>query len=184
MKLFSRVPIGEIESLSLDEGSRTSAAMVRILLKERFQVEPAVTSLPIRSSLDDVDADAVMLIGDRAMQPADPRFEFVLDLGQAWCDWTGLPFVFAMWIARPGVHVDGLAEIFAAARDAGTARIDEIAAREAPRLEIAEDRCRSYLRENLRFRMGRREKLGLERFAQLAVRHGFAPTEARLVPGD
>ena len=175
VKLFSCVPISEIRSLALDEGSRTSAALIQILLRERFGVEPTVASLPILCSLGDVDADAVLLIGDRAMQPTDPRFKFVLDLGEAWCAWTGLPFVFAMWIARPGVDVDGLPEIFAAARDAGTARIDEIAKREAPRLEISEDRCRSYLRDKLRFRMGGRERRGLAKFAQLAAQHGFAP---------
>ena len=181
VKLFSRVPINEIQSLALDEGSRTSAAMVRILLKEKYDVEPAGSTLPIGCPLEDVQTDAVMLIGDRAMQPADARFEHVLDLGEAWCGWTGLPFVFALWTARSGVEMDGLAEIFAAARDAGTARIDEIARQEAPRLEISEDRCRSYLRNNLRFRMGRREQRGLERFRQLAALHGLAPTEARIV---
>jgi chorismate dehydratase len=173
VKLFSRVPIEEIRSLALDEGSRTSAAMVRILLKEKFGVEPARISLPIGYPLEDIQTDAVMLIGDRAMQPAGARFKYVLDLGEAWCGWMGLPFVFALWTARSGVEMDGLAEIFAAARDAGTARIDEIARQEAPRLEIPEDRCRSYLRNNLRFRMGRREEWGLERFRQLAAQHGL-----------
>ena len=175
VKLFSRVPIDRIQSLVLDEGSRTSAAMARILLKEKFDLEPARTSLPIGAPLEDVQTDAVMLIGDRAMQPADARFKHVLDLGEAWCGWTGLPFVFAFWAARSGVKIDGLPEVFAAARDAGTARIDEIARLEAPRLEIAEDRCRSYLRHNLRFRIGRREERGLEKFRQLATQHGLAP---------
>jgi len=179
VKLFSRVPLERIQWLALDEGSRTSAAMVRILLKEKYDVEPASLSLPIGCPPEGIQADAVMLIGDRAMRPADARFKYVLDLGEAWCGWTGLPFVFAMWIVRSGVKMDGLPEILAAARDAGTARIDEIARQEAPRLDITEDRCRSYLRDNLRFRMGRRERRGLERFRQLAVRHGLAPSEAR-----
>ena len=184
VKLFSRVPLEGIQSLALDEGSRTSAAMARIFLKEKFGVEPAGMSLPIGCPPEGIDTDAVMLIGDRAMQPVDARFKYVLDLGEAWCCWTGLPFVFALWIARSGVKMDGLPEIFAAARDAGTARIDEIARQEAPRLDITEDRCRSYLRDNLRFRMGRREQRGLERFRQLAARHGLAPSEARIVFRD
>ena len=173
VKLFSRVPFDGIRSLALDEGSRTSAAMARILLKEKFGAEPAATSLPIECLPEDVDTDAVMLIGDRAMQPGDARFNYVLDLGEAWCGWTGLPFVFALWAARSGVNIDGLPEGFAAARDAGTARIDEIARQEAPRLNITEDRCRSYLRDNLRFRMGRRERQGLKRFRQLTAQHGL-----------
>ena len=179
VKLFSRVPLEEIQSLALDEGSRTSAAMARILLKERFGVEPTATSLPIGSPLEGIQTDAVMLIGDRAMQTAGARFKYVLDLGEAWCGWTGLPFVFALWVARSGVDMDGLPALFAAARDAGTARIDEIARQEAPRLNITEDRCRSYLRYNLRFRVGPREQRGLEKFRQLAAQHGLAPNEAR-----
>jgi chorismate dehydratase len=175
VKLFSRVPIEQIRSLALDDGSRTSAAMTQILLKEKFGLEPAQTSLPIGAPLEDIQTDAVMLIGDRAMLPSDARFEHILDLGEAWCGWTGLPFVFAMWAARPGVKIDGLPQVFAAARNAGTARIDEIARFEAPRLQIAEERCRSYLRHNLRFRIGRREERGLEKFRQLATQHGLAP---------
>jgi len=50
-------------------------------------------------------ADAVMLIGDRGMLPTSGRFEFEWDLGEEWWRWTGLPFVFAVWIARPGVDL-------------------------------------------------------------------------------
>jgi chorismate dehydratase len=175
VKLFSRVPIEQIRSLALDEGSRTSAAMTQILLKEKFGLEPVRTSLPIGTPLEDIQTDAVMLIGDRAMLASDARFEHILDLGEAWCDWTGLPFVFALWAARPGIEIDGLPQVFAAARNAGTARIDEIARFEAPRLEIDEERCRFYLRHNLRFRIGLREERGLDKFRQLATQHGLAP---------
>ena len=57
--------------------------------------------LPIGDSLADTDADAVLLIGDRAMHSPGGRFDVVWDLGDEWCRWTGLPFVFAMWVARP-----------------------------------------------------------------------------------
>ena len=50
VKLFSRVPIENIRTLALDEGSRTSAALIRILLKEEFDLEPELSSLPIGAS--------------------------------------------------------------------------------------------------------------------------------------
>lgn len=181
VKLFSRVPIDRISSIALDEGSRTSAAMVRILLREQFSLEPRTEPLPIGEPLGRVTTDAVMLIGDRAMQPMAGPFEFVWDLGEAWCRWTGLPFVFAMWTARPEVDLGGLDQIFAAARDAGIDRLDEIAQREAPRLGIAPDRCRDYLRNNLRFHLKEREREGLETFWSLAARHGLAPKGGKLV---
>jgi chorismate dehydratase len=181
IKLYGRVPVERVRTLALDEGSRTSAAMTRVLLKERFGLEPELEQLPIGASLEHAAADAVMLIGDRAMLPVQGPFEFVWDLGEQWSRWTGLPFVFAMWIARPNVDLDRMDQVLAAARDEGVRRWEDIARREAPLLGIPEEECRSYLRDNLRFRLGEREREGLETFGRLAARHQLAPTGVELV---
>ncbi len=194
VKLYGRVPPKRIKTLALDEGSRTSAAMTRILLKERFSLEPEIERLPIGASLEDTQADAAMLIGDRGMHSPNGPFEFVWDLGEEWSRWTGLPFVFAMWIARPSVDLRsvslrsidlaGVAEALAAARDEGVARLAEIARLEAPALEIPEAECLRYLRDHLDFRLGKRQRQGLELFFELAVRHGLAPAGVELVFND
>jgi chorismate dehydratase len=181
VKLYSRVPVQRIRTLALDEGSRTSAALTRILLKEQFALEPEFQRLPIGTSLEDSTADAAMLIGDRGIRPPQGDFEFIWDLGEQWSRWTGLPFVFAMWIARPGVDLQGLAEILAAARNEGVSRLAEIARLEAPALGIPEAECLSYLRDNLDFELGQRQRQGLELFFRLAGRHGLAPAGAELV---
>lgn len=181
VKLYSRVPVERIGTLALDEGSRTSAALVRILLAERFTLEPELQPLPIGTPLEDSTADAAMLIGDRGIVSSEGRFEFVWDLGEQWSRWTGLPFVFAMWIARPGVDLQGVDEILAAARDEGVARLAEIAHLEAPVLGISEAECLSYLGDNLDFELGDRQRQGLELFCQLAGRHGLVPAGAELV---
>ena len=133
-------------------------------------------------------ADAVLLIGDRGILPPEEEFEFVWDLGEEWTDWTGLPFVFALWVARPGLDWGGaegrLGEAFASARDEGLGRLEEIARAESPRVGISEEECLSYFRDHLRFRLGRRERSGLETFCRLAVRHGLAPAEVNLVFSD
>jgi chorismate dehydratase len=180
IKLYGRVPVERIHTLALDEGSRTSAALTRILLKERFGLEPELGQLPIGASLADTEADAVMLIGDRAMLPVEGSFEFIWDLGEAWSRWTGLPFVFATWTARRNTDLQGMEELFARARDEGVRRLDEIARQQAPTLGIPEHNCRSYLRDNLRFRLGPRERQGLDRFCRLAVQHRLAPTGVKL----
>ncbi len=180
VKLFGRVPVQQIRTLALDEGSRTSAALVRILLRERFGVTPTTLPLRIGASPDDSPADAVLLIGDRGMAMADGGFEFVWDLGEEWSGWTGLPFVFALWIARPGVELHGVAELLAAARDEGLTRLAEIARREAPLIGVPEEDCLSYLRDRLTFRFGSRERQGLERFCALAGRQGLAPAGVKL----
>ncbi len=184
VKLFGRVPPQQIQTLTLDEGSRTSAALARILLQERYGVQPRLEALPIGASVEAFETDAAVVIGDRAMVPMAAEFSFVWDLGAEWLDWTGLPFVFAMWTAGPKLDVDGLREPFAEARDRGVQNCEEIARCEAARLPISEQDCLSYLQEALVFRLGARERAGLLKFGDLAVQHGFAPKEARFVFDD
>lgn len=100
VKLYSRVPWGQVRTLALDEGSRTSSTLARILLSERFGVHPDLEPLPIEHRTEDTRADAILLIGDRAIQPPKEKFLLTWDLGQEWFDWTGLPFVFAMWVSN------------------------------------------------------------------------------------
>src|SRR4051812_48960754 len=97
--LFSRVPWQGIRRVALDEGSRTSAALAQAILRQRYGVRPEVVQLPLDRAAEDADADAVLLIGDRAMRACLPGFAHAYDLGQEWADWTGLPFVYAFWAA-------------------------------------------------------------------------------------
>lgn len=175
VKLFGRVPPGEIRTLALDEGSRTSVALVRILLHERLGIEPRLERLPVEASLADTQADAVLLIGDRAIHSPGGKFEFVWDLGDQWCRWAELPFVFAMWVARAGANLEGLDTALAAARDAGLKHLSEIASAEAPPLGLTTPQCLSYLRDNLYFCLGPRELRGLELFYQKSAAMGLAP---------
>src|SRR4051794_1058542 len=120
VKLHFRVPPRDVRRVALDEGSRTSAALTRILLAEMFSIQPDWEPLPIGFGLETTDADAVLLIGDRAIAcGAEGDFAEVWDLGERWCDWTGLPFVFAMWVARAGVDAREVASVLSGARDNG-----------------------------------------------------------------
>ena len=180
VKLFSRVPVEQIRTLALDEGSRTSAALVQVLLRERYAVEPLREPLTIGQTLADTQADAVLLIGDRAIHSPSGRFEFVWDLGDEWCRWSGLPFVFAMWTARAGVDLQGVDVALSEARDLGVRHLESIAAAEASPLGLTTPECLNYLRDNLYFYLGRREQEGLARFHQLAGRLGLAPQGVEL----
>lgn len=168
VKLFSRTPLAGIRTLALDEGSRTSVALVRILLKERFDLIPRLQPLAIGAAVADVAADAVLVIGDRAMHlPGGGPFAEVWDLGDEWVRWTGLPFVFAMWVARAGFDAADVARPLSAARDLGLANLQTIASAEAAQLGLSRPQCLSYLRDNLYFFLGPREREGLERFRLL-----------------
>jgi chorismate dehydratase len=175
VKLLCRKPARQIQTLALDEGSRTSAALTRILLEQRFGIRPRLVPLPIDSDWTTTAADAVLLIGDRAIHAANDSLAAVWDLGDEWCRWAELPFVFAMWVARPGIDTTGLDEVLQSARDQGLAHLDEIAAAEAPAVGLSPELVLSYLRDNLYFFLGPRERRGLQLYYQHAVRMGLAP---------
>jgi len=174
VKLYGRVPIERVKTLALDEGSRTSAALAQILLGERFALKPRLLPLPLESLPGDCPADAVVVIGDRGMRDLDEDLAFTWDLGEEWSRWTGLPFVFALWAARPHVQEVRIDRALAAARDEGLTRLPEIARLASPEVGIPESQCLGYLRDNLDFHLGPRQKEGLERFYQLAKCHGLA----------
>jgi chorismate dehydratase len=158
----------------LDEGSRTSAALAQVLLRKRYGVRPEVTALPLEHSAEDADADAVLLIGDRAMRACLPGFAYAYDLGQEWHDWTGLPFVYAVWAVRAGADLGAVAEVLAEAKRRGCRRTGPIAQHEAPRLGLDAGFCRRYLANIIHFDLGPREQAGLHHFYMLACELGLA----------
>jgi chorismate dehydratase len=182
--LFSRVPWDAIRSVSLDEGSRTSAALTKILLwNPKRQQRDAIEyhSLPISAPADDVSTDAVLLIGDRAMKACLPGFEYSYDLGQKWFDRTGLPMVFAVWAVRPGIDLGDADSAFVQAKRLGLSRVGAIAAREAPTLGLDAGYCRRYLDTIIDYHLGELELAGLKRYYQLASELGLAPKGVELV---
>ena len=181
VKLYFRKPPRLVRRLALDAGSRTSATLARILLAERHGVLPDLEPLPLDRSTTATDADAVLLIGDRAIDPPAEKFELTWDLGQEWSEWTGLPFVFAMWGTQRGRELGQLEEVLSQARNRGCENLAAIARREAPLLGLSEQVTIDYLTQNLYYRLGTAERQGLARFHQLAVKHELAPRGIDLV---
>ena len=184
VKLMSRVEIPKMRTLALDEGSRTSAALVRILLEKQYGLRPELRPLPIDEPWQRVEADAVLIIGDRAMNPRhDNQFQLEIDLGQWWHELTGAPFVFAMWAAGGGIAADQLSVIddrLSVSRDAGVAASDEIAYREAESYGLSLEQGRDYFQKYLHFTLGVAERKALSRFRKLAVDMDLAPSNMEL----
>jgi chorismate dehydratase len=172
--LFSRVPWAGIRRVALDEGSRTSAALAQVLLRRRYGVRPEVVPLPLDQGAEDADADAVLLIGDRAMRACLPGFAHAYDLGQEWHDWTGLPFVYAVWAVREGVDLGPVGAALHEAKRRGLAECGRIAHQEAPRLGLDAGFCRRYLSNIIQFDLGPREQAGLHHYYMLACELGLA----------
>ncbi len=182
VKLFSRVPFEEIRRLALDEGSRTSQALCRVWLDEAHGVRPAIIEpLSLGTPVEESTADAVLLIGDRAMRVSHEPFHQVIDLAEAWNAMTGLPFVFALWVARSGVDLGDLPEAMARSRSEGLRHADDLAWLHGPRLGLDHNTCVEYLTEVLSYDLGAAEVAGLNLFASKAAALGLAPRGVDLV---
>lgn len=181
VKLVSRVPCQNIKTLALDEGSRTSAALAQVLLADRHGVRPRLLPFPIDAPLSGIEADAVLIIGDRAMHLPTSGWHTVWDLGDEWNRHTQLPFVFALWVAsarfteNEGPLWHRVEAALNASRDQGVASLPSIARVEAPKVGLDEAACLTYLRDNLYFFMGPREQVALAEFRKRAAALGLVP---------
>ena len=175
VKLVARTPLEQIRTLAVDEGSCTSGTLARILLREKLGLEPELVPFPIDVDLHDVAADAVVVIGDRAMHVEGAPFVRTWDLGDVWNRRFGLPFVFAVWVARPDIDIEPVRRRLEQARDEGVRKIESIAQAEAPKLGWTVDDGVQYLRDHLHFTLGPKELAGMELFYRHAVRWGLAP---------
>lgn len=175
--VFSKVPWQQMRTLALDEGSRTSAALVQVLLRKRYGRTVETRPFLMNQPAEECDADAVLLIGDRAMKAALPGYPYSYDLGQEWTEWTGLPFVFAVWAVRPGVDLGPAAEALLESKRRGIENVAEIAWNEAKQLQLDPAFCRRYLTNIIKFDLGTAEWEGLRRFHTLAAELGLAPQE-------
>ncbi|VAX42414.1 Chorismate dehydratase [hydrothermal vent metagenome] len=167
--LYSRVPLHNISRLALDAGSRTSAILVQILLARRFGITPEIELLPISHSVEECSADAVLLIGDRALHPPRERFNTSWDLGEEWFHQTGLPFVFACWVSPNNNCSDKVIAALNQSRDRGINSLEEIARSASQSLAVDKPIAYRYLRDHLSYHLGVAEKKGLQLFHEMVM---------------
>ena len=155
-------PLEAVRTVCLDPASRTSNALVQILLAKYWKRSVQIVATPS-------EADASVVIGDRALREAPgPGGDY--DLATAWNQMTGLPFVFAVWAARCD-HPDraGLARVIQAAKQAGVAAIPEIAREQGVKLGLSEAVCLEYFTECIYYDIGPRECEAMELFQKMLV---------------
>lgn len=185
VKLFSRLPMEQITSVATDPDSKTSVALARVLLSRVYSRTPRFEqSATAIHNVDSIDADAVLMIGDKVERtPPDAKlFPHTLDLGQAWGAWTGLPFVYAAWVclasrADEPTVARGL-DLLDRQRRRNGARLQWIASRRAKEHGWGADEALVYLRDTIITRFDRRQRQAVDRFAAEAVRVGVAPEGA------
>lgn len=167
--LTYRGPLGKVRYVYLDPDSLTSNALFRCLCAEFLKLAPEFSTGPPGPE------DARVLIGDPAIEfriPSPEGWNF-LDLGQAWTDHTGFPFVYAAWALR-GKIAPEIAEFLRAAKQSGMANLSTLIARD-PRPDFA----RIYLGGYIRYDLNEAEKRGLALFAELLYKHGLSPVLSR-----
>lgn len=185
--IVSQLPLDRLDGqrVALGSTSRTSVRLAELLLTERYGVTPDYYSCPPDLSLMMQEAQAAVLIGDAALRASlhdAPRLGLqVHDLGQMWKEWTGLPFVFAVWatrrdyLAREPEAVREVHRAFLASRDLSLEEVDKVA-EQAARWEAFDSELLSRYFTTLDFSLGAGQLAGIAEFAR---RVGF-PAEARV----
>lgn len=178
VNLYHRGPLDAVRRVALDTSSRTSIALLKVLLHERLPHEPEYVNLP--PSVPDMleVADAALVIGDHALYFQGDVAR--LDLGEEWTARTGLPFVFAFWAGPRGAvdasDVGRLQEALAAgllALPAIASSYNGFGSGRGPESE-------SYLRSNIVYSLGEAELVGLLEFYRRAQRIGLIPSVPEL----
>ena len=171
VRVFSRVPIDRITRVACDTDSHTSVALVKVILAERYGLNPEFVELSRTRN-----AETMLLIGDKVVCESPEGYPHQLDLGEAWKVLTGLPFVFAAWTTRQIDDLGGLHEALCAARERGMKQIDAIVREFAIPRGWPADLARRYLTEHLTYAIGPREIEAIQLFHRKAYAHGALTT--------
>lgn len=178
--LLSNKPIEKIQSIAVDNSSRTSAALVRILMRRFYSRFVTITPAAPKPELMLKRADAALVIGDPALTYGGSVAQ-VYDLAAEWKKFTGLPFVFAVWAGHEDSKLSRYRKDFEQSRDYGIAHVDEIAAEYAPKLKKTPEALKVYLTENIDYSLDEDNRKGLREFYRLARETGIIPVEKELL---
>ena len=178
VRVFSRVPIAQIQTLACDPDSHTSVALARIILARRYNLRPEFIDLRNASGRAE---EAHLLIGDKVVCNEPQGFAHQLDLGAEWKALTGLPFVFAAWMARAGVDAHRAHDLLEKSKAAGLANIDAIIRTHGVPRGWPIDLARDYLTRHLTFNIGERELQAIRLFHQFAADAGLIANLRELV---
>jgi len=168
VRIFSQAPVERIIRLAVDADSHTSVALAKIVLAESLNLRPKFTDLRT-----DTDAEARLLIGDKVVCEEPAGFAHQIDLGQAWKELTGLPFVFAVWTARRDADLGDLPKRLESAKRLGLQNVEQIVMRHAVPRGWPAALARQYLTKNLIYDIGPRQLEAIRKFHDLAAKHGI-----------
>jgi chorismate dehydratase len=176
--LESKVPIDELNNkiVAMTTASATSVVLLRILLEVRYNMNPVYTQY--EQGVDDPSeqVDAMLTIGDLALTKTPlPEFPHRYDLGELWYEFTGLPFVFALWHVNYKKNVerelDMLYDILIASKEYGISHLEDLARSESKRFNVPAELLLSYW-NSFSYGLGKEEQKGLRAFYGYAAEIG------------
>ncbi|MHB1457072.1 MAG: menaquinone biosynthetic enzyme MqnA/MqnD family protein [Armatimonadota bacterium] len=179
VKLFYNNNIEDIKSVALDSSSISSVTLIRVILSEVYGLQPEYTVMPPVLPAMLHACDGAVLIGDPAMRIPSGRYK-ELDLGSAWYDLTGLPFVFAVWASNPEMIDPTLIDILSSVKISGLAAIDQISHTESERLDLPYDVCFRYLQEIMGYDMTDAHIEAMSMFRKKVIQHQIMDKPADL----
>ena len=162
--LYSDVPLEEIRSVLLDNQSRTSVALVKIICKYLWKIDPQWTLVKDGYEQDIKGEVAGVVIGDRTFALRD-TFKYTFDLAEAWKALTGLPFVFACWVSNTPIDAE-TERLFNEALRLGVGQTEAVAARYADKFPAGSD-IKGYLGTSISYTLDAQKRKGLQRFLEL-----------------
>jgi chorismate dehydratase len=171
VRIFSKVPVDQIEVLACDTHSHSSVALARVLLAEAYDRRPDFVSFDHQHPSG--NPHAILLIGDKVVCDEPAGFPHQIDLGEAWKKLTGLPFVFAAWVARKEVELGNLPDQLRESKELGMAHLPEIVELEAIPRGWPADLAMRYMTEYLKYDIGPRQLQAIRLFHELAAKHGM-----------
>lgn len=160
--LVSNTPINEVKKIYLDEDSRTSAQLVKILARERWHISPEWEQTDVRSASkrEIPEGEAYMLIGDKVFEH-EGEYKYSYDLAREWHEMTSLPFVFAVWVARDGISPRAV-ENLNTSLEYGLKCIDETIRENVH--SIPYDTAKEYLTKNIEYTLTEDKRRAIELF--------------------
>jgi chorismate dehydratase len=159
--LFSEVPLHKIKTILLDYQSNTSVALIKILLKEHWKINPELVNAENDFEQDINGTKAGLVIGDRAFKQR-LKSKYIYDLGLAWKEMTGLPFVFAVWVSNKKMS-DNFIKSFSSATKYGLKNLNVVAKLN----EVASFNMEEYYTKFISYKFDENKKAALKSFLQL-----------------
>lgn len=156
--LFSEVPLAEVSTILLDYQSRTSVALLKILIREHWKITPELQAAAADYEKNISGTTAGLVIGDRALVQRS-KSKYIYDLGTAWKEMTGLPFVFAAWVSNKSLSPQFI-RAFNDTISAGTRQIDVI----LQTVHLPEYDLKKYYNSNINFRLDGPQKEAITLF--------------------